>query len=365
MTAPVRPTAHPFNMYTHVRDQLQAVASVVARNREATERFAAQAAGMDRMYVVGIGTSWHAALIMEHFMRVWGGGLPAYAVHSFDFVHYAPPVTARDAVVIISHTGNKSYSVTALERANATDAPVALVAGENGASVNASMEHLLVTVPPEGSATYTISYTGALAALAQLAGAIGAARSGATTLDDDLLAIELPAAMRGALDTEGQMRELAAMHMGHRKIWLAGAGPAGITAMEAALKIKESSYLQAEGIPTEQMLHGPFQSVEPEDLMILVAPEGPGQARTIDLARETKEIGLDLIVVSDGTPEAIRELADGWVVVPAIAEPFAAITTLIPLHFLAYWMALDRGTNPDRFRLDDPRFARAYALTKL
>ncbi|HYI14125.1 MAG TPA: SIS domain-containing protein, partial [Thermomicrobiales bacterium] len=298
----------------------------------------------------------------EHFMREYSGGMQAQAVHSFDFVLYGPPLTDRDAVVVVSHTGGKNYSVEALQRVRGSAAPFGLVTGEAGAARHDAVEHLFITTPPEGSATYTFSYTSALAVLAQLAGRIGAHRSGTTTLEESLLTEEVPAAMQAALGVEAQMRELAARHLNARHIWLSGGGPAGVTAMEVALKIKEAAYLMAEGIPTEQMLHGPFQASDPQDLMVLVAPAGPAQPRTKDLAAETKEVGLDLIVVSDGSYDGP---ADASVSVPPVPEPFAAITTLIPLHLFAYWLAIERGTNPDRFRLDDERFARAFALTTL
>ena len=365
MSATERPTSHPFNMHRHVFDQPDAIASAVAANQTLVERFAAEVAGKDRLWIVGIGTSYHAALMAEYFMRAFGGDLTAIACHSFDFSLYGPTLTDRDAVIVLSHTGRKNYSVEALARAGATGATLALITGEEGAARHAGMEYLFTTVPPEGSSTYTISFTTALGILAAIAEAIGQRRTAAPTLDRNVLPQELPDAMRGALETESLVKSLASAHVAHRKVWLAGAGPAGVMAMEAALKIKEAAYIDAEGMSTEQMLHGPFQSVEPDDLMILVAPAGPGQARTLDLAAETKEIGLDFIVVSDGSPASLRADAAGWIVVPEIAEPFSALTTLVPLQLLAYWFALARGTNPDRFRLDDERFARAYALTKL
>jgi glucosamine--fructose-6-phosphate aminotransferase (isomerizing) len=352
-------------MHRHIHEQPDALAAAVTRNQDGILRFAKIAAGLDRLYVVGIGTSYHATQMMEYFMRAYGGGLTTIAVHAFDFVLYGPELTERDAVIVISHTGRKNYAADAIERVKASAATLAVVTGGEGAGRLAGLEHLFETVPPEGSSTYTVSYTSALGVLASIAASIGAARTGSETLGVSVLTHDLPEAMRGALDAETQVRELAQGHTGHRKIWLAGAGAAGVSAAEVALKIKESCYLDAEGMSTEQMLHGPFQSVEPGDLMILLAPAGPGQARTLDLAAETKEIGLDLIVVSDGSPESLRDQADAWIVVPPIAEPFSALTTLVPAQLLAYWLSLTRGTNPDRFRLDDERFARAYALTKL
>ncbi len=191
--------------------------------------------------------------------------MAAQAVHSFDFVLYGPPLTDRDAVVVVSHTGGKSYSVEALSRVQASGARFALVTGEAGAARHDAVEHLFITTPPEGSATYTFSYTSALAVLAHLAGRIGEHRSGATALEESMLTDEVPTALRAALDTDAQMRELASRHVNARHIWLSGGGPAGVTAMEVALKIKEAAYLMAEGIPTEQMLHGPFQASDPLD----------------------------------------------------------------------------------------------------
>jgi len=364
MSTADRPTTHPFNMHRHVFDQPEAVAAAVVANQPLAERFAADIAGKDRLWIVGIGTSYHAALMGEFFMRAFGGGLTTIASNSFDFTLYGPELDERDAVIVLSHSGRRNYSLQALDRVQATKATLALVTGEEGAARHAGMEHLFTTVAPDRSATYTISHTSALAVLACIAAAIGQQRTGAPTIDAGLLASELPAAMRGALETESLIRSLAEAHVGHRKIWLAGAGAAGATAMEAALKIKEAAYLDTEGTSTEQVLHGPFAAVEQGDLMVLVAPAGLGQERTITLSDEAKEIGVDRIIVSDGTPEELREGAAGWVVVPAIAEPFSAITTLVPLHLLAYWFAVTRGTNPDRARLDDERYARAFAMMK-
>lgn len=362
MSATERPTSHPFNMHRHVLDQPDAIAAVVAANQPLAERFAEAVADKDRLWIVGIGTSFHGALLGEYFMRAFGGGLTTIASHSFDFALYGPELTERDAVIVISHSGRRNYSLQALDRVRSSDATLALITGEEGAGRHAGMEHLFATVPPEGSATYTISFTSAMSVLATIASAIGEQRTGTPSLPAGRLAQELPEAMRGALATESLVRSLAEAHVGHRKIWLVGAGAAGVTATEAALKMKEAAWFDAEGMSTEQLLHGPFAAVESADLMIVVAPAGVGQSRTIVLSNEADEIGVTRIVVSDGTPESLRDGAAGWIVVPPIAEPLSALTTLVPLQLLAYWLALTRGTNPDRARLDDERYARAFAM---
>ena len=135
-------------------------------------------------------------------------------------------------------------------------------------------------------------------------------------------------------------------------------------AEEVALKIKETSYLQAEGMSTETMLHGPFQCVEAEDLFVLVAPAGTAQERTLEVAELAAEIGGSCLVVGDGSVDRARGRAE-VVGVPEVPEPFSALTCLLPLQLFTYHLALARGTNPDNFRADDPRFARADVSGRL
>lgn len=359
-----RPTQHPFNMHAAVHASPDALVTALERNQSALDLFAPLAAKAERLHIVGIGTSWHAALLGEFFTRVYSAGLPVTAWHSFDFVLYGPQLTARDAVVVISHTARKSYSVAALQRAAATDATLALLAGRDAVRHD-EVDVLFEAAPQEQSATYTISYVGALAVLGALAGRIGAIRAGVTTLPDDVLAQQVPDALRAGLTVEARVAAFARAHARHRRIWLTGGGPSGVTAQEAALKIKEAAYIQAEGMPIEQLFHGPFQCAAADDLFVLIAPAGPAQARTLQLVAPVREIGAQFLLVSDGTADAATELALETWDVPPVPEPFTALSCLIPLHLLSYHLALTRGTNPDRFHLDDERFARAYAMNTL
>jgi glutamine---fructose-6-phosphate transaminase (isomerizing) len=170
--------------------------------------------------------------------------------------------------------------------------------------------------------------------------------------------------LRAALGTEEQVEELAREHAGRRRIWLLGGGPSGVTATETALKIKETSYLQAEGMPTETMLHGPFQCVEADDLFILIAPAGAARERTLEVAELVEEVGAPYVIVGDETTGDLSGAA-GVVRVPEVAEPFSALSCLVPLQLFSYHLALARGTNPDTFRVDDPRFARADVSGRL
>ena len=296
-------------------------------------------------------------------MRAYGGGPDVRAVHSFDLALYGPELRPDDCLVAVSHRGAKRYTALALEKARETGCPTALITGEEGGGEGRA-DAVFRTVAQEKSSAHTVSYTSAVAVLALLAGRLGHHRTGSATLPDEIVREEIPDALRAALGTEEQVEALAREHAGRRRIWLLGGGPSGVTAVETALKIKETSYLQAEGMTTETMLHGPFQCVEADDLFVLIAPSGAARERTLEVAELVEEVGAAYVVVGDGTTGS-RPGASGVVRVPEVPEPFSALSCLVPLQLLSYHLALVRGTNPDSFRVDDPRFARADVSGRL
>lgn len=351
---------HPYHMHDAILAQPGAFARVVERNREKADELAPEIAAGRRLFVVGIGTSHHAALIGEHLFRLYGGGVDVRAFHSFDFALYGPELTSKDRVICVSHRGTKRYTALALGRARQAGCTTALVTGEGA---HGGADHVFRTVAQEKSPAHTVSHTTAVAVLALLAARTGRRRTGSETMPGDLLSDRVPEALRGALETEERAADLAREHVNRRRIWLAGGGPAAAVAAETALKIKETSYLQAEGMPTETLLHGPFQSVEAEDLFVLVAPEGAARDRTLELAGLAREVGSSVVVVDDGageTPEGVPRLS-----VPPLPEPLSALVCLVPLQLYTYHLALARGTNPDSFRTDDERFARADVSGRL
>ena len=361
MTTDTR-NAHPYHMHEAILAQPEAFVRVVERNDDAVEEFASRIASSERVFLAGIGTSHHATLVGEHLMRTYGGA-DVRAVHSFDLALYGPELRPDDCLVAVSHRGAKRYTALALDKAREKGCPTALVTGDGGGGEGRA-DTVFRTVSQEQSSAHTVSYTSAVAVLASLAGSLGHHRGGSSTLPEGILGEEIPGALRAALGTEQQMGELAREHVGRRRIWLLGGGPSGVTAVETALKIKETSYLQAEGMPTETMLHGPFQCVEADDLFVLVAPAGAARERTLEVAELVEEVGAPYIIVGDETTGG-RPGAAGVVRVPEVPEPFSALTCLVALQLFSYHLALACGTNPDIFRVDDPRFARADVSGRL
>jgi glucosamine--fructose-6-phosphate aminotransferase (isomerizing) len=350
-------------MHDAILAQPEAFVQVVERNEAKADEFASRIASCKRIFLAGIGTSHHATLVGEHLMRAYGGAPDVRAVHSFDLALYGPELRPDDCLVAVSHRGAKRYTALALEKARDRGCPTALITGEGGGGEGRAGA-VFRTVAQEKSPAHTVSYTSAVAVLALLAGRLGHHRSGSTTLPDEIVREEIPQTMRAALRTEEQVEALARGHVGRRRIWLLGGGPSAVTAAETALKIKETSYLQAEGMPTETMLHGPFQCVEADDLFLLIAPSGAARERTLEVAELVEEVGAAYVVVGDETTET-RPSAAGVVRIPGVPEPFSALSCLVPLQLFSYHLALARGTNPDSFRVDDPRFARADVSGRL
>src|SRR5215217_7047375 len=182
-----------------------------------------------RLLLVGIGTSWHAAHHGAWMLR--GAGVAAEPVHAADVAPYGRAISREDGVIVLSHTGGTGYSMTMLERAREAGAETLHISGiGNGGE--------LETVAAEASYAYTASHTGALARLAQIATALGAQLG---PLQD------IPERVAAVLDLPGPLIGVPA-----RLVELIGSGPNGWTAQEGALKIREASYVAAEGLSSEQ-----------------------------------------------------------------------------------------------------------------
>jgi glucosamine--fructose-6-phosphate aminotransferase (isomerizing) len=358
-------TQHPLHMYDAITAQPQAYADTIERIRPQAEKVAPRLAQAPRLFLVGIGTSSHAAQVGYHLFRHYGVTIHTQVWHSFDFALYGPELTAADAVIVVSHRGAKHYGLAAIQRAKEAGCYTLLITGQGEPGSMQYADEVLKTTIQDPSSAHTISYSGSQAALACLAEALSTYQNGNRPYPATFLHVEVPDIMRKCLQTEAHVKVLAAEHLHHRRFWPVGGGPSGITAQEIALKIKETSYLQAEGMPVEVLLHGPLQCVEPEDVFLLIAPAGPAQARVEELAAMIQDIGAPYLLVDDGSASTIAQGAAGVISVPAVPEPFTALTCLLPLQLLAYHQALLRGTNPDSFRLDDPRFARAFKRIQL
>jgi glutamine---fructose-6-phosphate transaminase (isomerizing) len=350
--------AHPYYLYDAIQAQPPLIERVLA-NRAAIKRAADAAAEKDRITFVGIGTSLHAAQIAEIWMRAATGGRHlALCEQSFELAHHPIAFSNKDAVIVLTHTGTTTWSIQALEMARAAGALTVAITGEKSGEKIHGADFHIETCEQEVSFAYTKSYTTALLVIALMILRI-AERTKLLADATQRGALErVPDLMRQALALEPQVKDYARRVARLERMYLFGSGAAWITAREAALKIKESCYVAAEGFEIEEILHGPFSEADARGSMVGLLTGRPSDERARQILRAADELKMPRAAVV--VPSANREISTEQIfVVPEADEWLAAFVHLVPLQLLAYWIALERGLNPDSGRQDQPAHAAA------
>jgi glucosamine--fructose-6-phosphate aminotransferase (isomerizing) len=356
---------HPSVLYRSIHDQPRLWRGVLSDLKGLAQEAGEALRSRSRIFLVGTGTSYHAAMIGEHLFRAAGG--EAWACRASDFVLYPRPLRPSDAVIVISHRGNKRFGEASIDRGLRAGCLVLGITGRD--SPMKGPRFLFPTSPQETSSTHTMSYTSNLVALALVGRAYGVDQTeGPSSEDPPWTPLEtLPDVAAALLTREPEVTPVADALAQRGRIAYVGAGPHAATAAEGALKVKESSYLVSEGFELETFLHGGMQALHPGDVVVLIAPSGPALARAAEARRALGYIGVRIWALTD--PAGARELsvvgqgAPGeWVFeVPRLPEVLGPLVHVIPLQLLACFTAERRGTNPDSFREDQPDFARAVA----
>lgn len=355
---PDRRSAHPYYLYDAIQAQPALIEKMLAR-RTSIERAADAIAEKEHITFVGIGTSLHAAQIAECWMREFTAGkFLAHSEQSFEMVHHPMAFTRNDAVVIITHTGTTTFSVEALRAARAAGALTIAITGEMSGEGVRGADFQIETCEQEISFAYTKSYTTALAAVALLILRVAERRKLLASAGSRAALERVPNLMRQALTLEPEVREFAKRAGPLARLWLFGSGAGWATAREAALKIKESCYLAAEGFETEEILHGPFSEVDARGSLVGLLTGKSSDDRARQILRAGGE--LKMLRAAIVTPLANRDVsAEHIFVVPETDEWLAAFVHLAPLQLLTYFIALERGTHPDTGRQEQPAHAAA------
>jgi glucosamine--fructose-6-phosphate aminotransferase (isomerizing) len=308
-------------------------------------------AAVDHVLVSGVGSSWHAALVGELLLATTGRrGHRARAIHAFELARYWPPPDATTALLALSHRGASADVVAAVDAGRRAGAVTIGITGKG--AVPLAVEHALHTVEQERSEAHTAGYTCALAVLVALAAAAGGDDATARVLDavPDLLALLLG---------QESWEELAEKYGERRRYYVVGGGPNTATALEAALKLQETSYVAAFGYNCEEFLHGPWAGLTGEDALFVIALPGPSRPAALAAARAARAIGATTIVLGPEDDQEARALATESIALPDVPELLSPLLAIVPLQLFAYHTALRRSANPDAMHGDSAPHARA------
>ena len=354
MTAPTTDSV----MYQTMHRQPSDLRGLLETGWGPAEEAAQRLASASRVYVVGIGTSYHAALVGAWLLRA--AGSDARAISSFDFGTYpdAADLTPDDAVVVMAHSGVKTYSTTSLVRASTLGATRISIGSLT--AVHEGSQQVLRTVERERSAAFTASHLAAMAVLAQIATVLGETRGGRTAGFRDALQ-RLPDQVAEVLSREDDVAPIA-REAATRRVYAVGAGPNEATATEAVIKVREAAQGWIDGLAIEQFLHGPIVSVNAGDMAVVVNMPGRAAERVGEITRVLAAVGARVWLIGQG----VEGLSEPTVFpLPAVPELLSPLLAVVPVQLLAYHMAVVKGINPDLFRRDEEPYATAFKLLTL
>lgn len=220
-------------------------------------------------------------------------------------------------------------------------------------------EVLIAGDSPDPSRCHTKCYVAGAIACAQLGIAVGARVGRGGTPGEDAAEGLGPLSKIAAQvlrSVERTTEGLAEDHLTKERIYFVGSGPSLPTALEEALKMKETSFVAAEGMGTEQFLHGPWVSLDKGSLVFVLAPRGSAHWRSMDLAKAARRVGATVVGLVDDGDEDMPALCDQIVKLPALGEPLSPVVYIIPLYLFAYYSSVKRGFNPDLLRYPTPAY---------
>lgn len=306
-----------------------------------------------RFIIVACGTSWHAGLIgkqmIESFCRI-----PVEVEYASEFRYRNPVIEKNDAVIAISQSGETADTLAALKLAKENGAFVYGICNAIGSSIaRATDTGSYIHVGPEIGVASTKAFTGQVTVLTMLALAL--AKEKGTISSGDYMKIvqelhEIPEKMKRVLKQNNRMADLSRMFTYARNFLYLGRGYSYPVALEGALKLKEISYIHAEGYPAAEMKHGPIALIDSDMPVVVIAPHNAMYEKVLSNIQEVKaRKGKVIALVTEGD-DTISRIADEVIELPKTIECLEPLLATIPLQLLAYHIAVCKGKNVDQPR---------------
>ena len=307
---------------------------------------------IQRIVIVACGTSWHAGLVGRDLIEELAG-IPVQVEYASEYRYRRPLVAPGTLTLAISQSGETADTLEALRAARAAGSRVLGIVNVVGSTIARECGGgIYLHAGPEVGVASTKAFTSQIVALALLGLYLGRSRGLGVERGRDLVCrlIQLPQLVTRALALEPEVRALAARFADARNFLYLGRGVNFPAALEGALKLKEISYIHAEGYPAAEMKHGPIALINAAMPVVFVAPSDAVYGKVRSNMQEVKARGGRLIAVTTEGSDDLGGLVEHQLRVPATASLLSPVLTTIPLQLLAYHIAVLRGCDVDRPR---------------
>jgi glutamine---fructose-6-phosphate transaminase (isomerizing) len=307
-------------------------------------------AAFNRIIICACGTSWHSALIGEYMLEEICR-IPVDVEYASEFRYRHPIVDERTLMLVISQSGETADTLAAMREAKRQGAKVLGIVNVVGSTI-AREAHggIYLHAGPEIGVASTKAFTSQVVALTLFTVRMGRLRGNISaeegrTILHALLA--LPDKVEQVLELNDAIRELARIYKGATNFLYLGRGYNFPTALEGALKLKEISYIHAEGLPAAEMKHGPIALIDENMPVVVIAPQDSVYQKVLSNIQEVKARGGRVIAVVTSGDSELKGMVDHMIPVPETIDMLTPIVATIPLQLLAYHVAVMRGCNVD------------------
>lgn len=307
----------------------------------------------DRILIVACGTSWHAGLVAEYFFEEVCR-IPVEVEYASEFRYRNPVIREGDVVIAISQSGETADTLAAIELAKSKGAIIFGVCNVVGSSIpRATHAGAYTHAGPEIGVASTKAFTAQLTVLYMIALTVAQKKGTITEQKYHELLVEmenLPTKVEKALTLNAQIQTIADEFKDARNFLYLGRGYNFPVALEGALKLKEISYIHAEGYPAAEMKHGPIALIDEQMPVVFIATKDASYEKVVSNIQEVKaRKGRVISVVTEGD-QLIPKMSEFVIEVPATLDPLMPLISVIPLQLLSYHIAVMRGCNVDQPR---------------
>ncbi|MCA0932734.1 glutamine--fructose-6-phosphate transaminase (isomerizing) [Lutimonas saemankumensis] len=307
----------------------------------------------DRIIVVACGTSWHAGLVGEYIFEEFAR-IPVEVEYASEFRYRNPVITERDVVIAISQSGETADTLAAIKLARSKGAFVFGICNVVGSSIARENDSGAYThAGPEIGVASTKAFTTQITVLLLMALRLARAKGTMTSSDYRLHLQELeriPEKVEQLLKIDDKVKGIAREYLLSSNCLYLGRGYNFPVALEGALKLKEISYIHAEGYPAAEMKHGPIALIDDRMPVVVIATSKGHYEKVVSNIQEIKSRKGKIIAVVTEGDVTVKEIADHVIEIPEVEEAFTPLLTTIPLQLLSYHIAVMRNCNVDQPR---------------